>query len=430
MYTDHIPKINPNSPEWGTKEYYDLWYGQGKVKRAVMGISTEKMASIEKAITPWDPPASPYDEWFDAAFSAEVESYVIRGSKVFQLLPKDTFQRLGDSWKFYQTDVDGVTGVDGGSTPFASGSVESGPDYETVKQFKPAYIVDPWETDFTSTIEQEWQPFPNNNVATLKAYHMRKFPNALDVMLTLDVDALANDGSSNLNIESIDRICSNGTESGDGTTYVSAVTDGDIYWGNSSALIDRSESAYAWSDAQVSLPSSAAARTLDLGFIDDVLADALDYADTENYIMITGARTINEMNDIIGDKQRFLDAPMNVQITRNGVETRRGTTGGFSVSSFISNGIQIPVFNCKHVRGENGSNITTKITDEDIGCIYLLNLDDIHIRVAVPTVYWQTPPAAKLTGDIMKDRHMLLYGAQLICTNFTTQAAVKGLKAA
>ena len=27
--------INPNSPKYGTKEYYDLWYGKGKVSSKV-----------------------------------------------------------------------------------------------------------------------------------------------------------------------------------------------------------------------------------------------------------------------------------------------------------------------------------------------------------------------------------------------------------
>ena len=425
--------VNKDSPEYGKKEYYDEWYGRGKAVRAVFGIPAASQSSLNKAIAPWDPPTSPYTYYFDAAFSAEVEALVMRDSSMFKLLRKETFQRLGDSYKYFETDVDGVTGVDGSSTPFASGSVESGPTFATLEQFKPAYIVDPWETDFTSGIESEWQPFPNNNEAWLKEYHKNKFPNALDVMLTQDVDVVANDGSTYLNVESIDRIISTYTESGAGTTWVSAATDGDIYWGKSTALIDRSadtdDTFGAGAGSGVSLPSSADARTLDLGDVDDVLAAALDYAETENYIMVTGRRTLNEINKIVAnERQVFGEEPMYVSFTSNGVSTDSGIKGRMATASIISNGIQIPIFTNKHVVGENGRNETTKVTDCDIGNIYLINLDDVHLRMAVPSTYIKTPPAARLTGDKMKDRHMIMMGTQLIATNFRSHAAVKYLK--
>lgn len=424
------PVLNPNSPKYGTKEYYDLWYKQGKAMQVIAGTPTSQMSSISKAITPWDPPASPYGVYFDSAYSAEIESYVLRDTSVARLLRKETFQRLGDSWKYYETDVDGVVGVDGASTPYASGSVESGPTFVALEQFKPAYIVDPWETDFTSDVESEWQPFPNNDKEWLRQYHAEKLPNALDVMLTLDIDALANDGSSNLNVESIARICSKAAEAT--TTYCSSAADPDIHWGKSTALIDRDadtdDTFGGGAGSGIDIPGSAAARVLNLDMIDDAFAASLDYANSDNYIMITGARTINEISSLIDPKQRFVDGPMDVQYTVNGVQTRRGTDTGFSVASFISNGIRLPIFPNKHVSGEGGRNITTKITDADIGDIYILNMDDIHLRYAVPSIMWSTPPEARMTGDIMKDRHMIMTAVQLICTNFRSQSAVKYLK--
>ena len=427
------PVMNPDSPEFASEQYLDDWYAKRKVLKAI-GSYKGPVTSINKAIAPWDPPASPYNVYFDPVFNAEVFAWTLRDNTVFRLLRKETFQRLGDSYKYYAADVDAVTGVDGGSTPYTSGSVESGPTYASFEQFKPAYIMDPWETDWTSDIESEWQKYPANTVEELKAYHANKFPNALDVMLTKTVDTVANDGATYFNLESIDRICSDYTESGATTTFVSADTDGDIYWGKSTALIDRSTDTGDTYGASVDLPATAAARVLSLDMIDDVMAGCLDKAPSENYIMITGPRTINEIERLVEGKQRYngpwVNGPIGVDYTVNGVVTRQGVDAGIAVASYVTNGIRIPIFANKHVVGENGLNESSKVTDTDIGNIYLINMDTVHIRVAVPTVYWQTPPEARLTGDRLKDRHAIMMGAQLICTNFQANGKVAYLKAA
>ena len=412
-------KLNPDFPDVGTPEYIDYWYNKGNLAKAL---------TTNKAIAPWDPPTDPYDYYFDPVFSSDVYAWVNRDDTAFRLLRKESFQQLGDSFKYYAADVSAVAGVTGSSTPFTSGSAESGPDYQTFEQFTPAYIMDPWETDVTSGIEATWQRYPGNTVEDLKAYHANKFPNALDTMLLEDVDTPASS-----NIESIDRICSDYTESGAGTTFVSVATDGDIYWGKASTLVDRSADTGDVFGANVDLPASAAARVLQLDMIDEVVADCLDKAPSKDYIILTGPRTVNEIEKLIDDKQRYngpwVNGPIGVDYTTNGVQTRQGVDGGFAVASYISNGIRIPIFSNKHVSGENGSNLTSKVTDATIGHIYLINMDTVHIREAAPVAYWSTPPSARLTGDRIKDRHALWYPAQLICTNFNANGAVKYLKA-
>jgi len=426
------PVINKNAPEFGSKEYIDYWYNQGGIYKALTGV--KNVATLNKAIAPWDPPASPYGTYFEPKFSADVMAWVMRSDTLFRILPKTTFQRYGDSFKYFASDLSGATGVDGGSTPFASGSSESGPTLASFEEFKPAYIMDPWETDFTSVIESQWQQTPSTDAEWLRQYHAQLFPDQIDKMLTEDVDTVANDGSSNLNVESIDRICSDYTESGAGTTFVSAATDGDIYWGKSSPLVDRSADSGDVFGANVDLPATAAARVLSLDMIDDVVADCLDYAPSKNFIMVTGPRTVNEIEKLTEGKQRYsdswIDGPVGVEYTVNGVRTRPGRDAGFLVSSYMTNGIRIPIFENKHVVGENGNNRTTKVTDNDIGNIYILNLDTVELRVALPATYWKTPPEARLTGDRLKDRHALMMGLQLICTNFRSNGAIKYLKSA
>jgi len=134
------------------------------------------------------------------------------------------------------------------------------------------------------------------------------------------------------------------------------------------------------------------------------------------------------MQKLIDPKQRFLDSPMDVQITMNGVKTRRGVQAGFQVASYVTNGIRIPFFTSRHVANETSANRSATITDADIGNIYILDLDAVEIRMAIPITYLETPPAAMLTRDTMSTRHMFLFAGQLICTNFRANAAVKYLK--
>jgi len=263
-------------------------------------------------------------------------------------------------------------------------------------------------------------------------------PNDYDIFMTDDVDSTRTAANR---IESIDRLISDKTESG-GTTFVSDATDGDIYYGKSSLVIDRSDTDYSYADAQVDLPDSTDARVLDLGMIDDVFADCLDYAGPNpEYIMLTGPRTLNEIAKLEDDKQRYI-GETEVQFTTNGVKTRSGIVAGQNVAAYKSNGYTIPIFTNKHICGENGNNLTSKVTDADIGHIYLINMADMHIRVALlinmadmhirvalPPMYTRTGPEHRLAMDSFDDRHWILAGMQLVATKWQTHGAVKYLKA-
>jgi hypothetical protein len=300
-----------------------------------------------------------------------------------------------------------------------------------------AYLIDPWETDLMARTRAGWQNDPKLNPQWIKTYHANNLANQIDKMLTKTVDTVANDGGSSVsNLESIDRIISSYAESGaNANSYVDAVTDGDIYWGNSTVLIDKSgdsdDTFGPGAGDGISLPTvgaPATARVLSLDYIDDVIAESMAYSKRKRYIGFLGHKTLNEMQKLIDPKQRFLDHQSFVQITMNGVETRRGAQTGFPVATYISNGIPIPMFPSRHVANETSDNRSGIVTDADIGNIYFIDLDEIELRMAIPMTYLETPPAAMLTGDFLKTRHMFLFASQLICKNFRPHAAVKYLK--
>jgi len=420
------------------EEFLDWWYNKGGCFETLFGLDSITGQSavseqFKKAIGPWDAPASPYAYYFEPKFSAVVQAYVDRATEVFKLLPKTTFLAEGDSLKYYETDLESLKGVAATSKPFTDITAESAPTIATLEEFEPAYLVDPWITNFMSRTRSTWQVDPKLDPAWIKQYHTENLPNQIDKMLTRVVDVVADDGTAaNANIESIDRICSCSAEAS--TTYVSVASDPDIYWRKSTVLIDRSadtdDTFGGGAGEGIDLPPTAAARTLSLDMIDDVIAASKKYSRNKRYIGITGPKTLNELQDLIEPKQRFLDTPMDYQLTLQGVSTRKGARTGFTVGAIITNGIEIPMFTCSHVANEDPANRSSVITDANIGNIYFLDLDAIEIRVAVPITYLETPPAAMLTGDAMEVRHMFIYAAQLVATNFRAHAAVKYLKAA
>ena len=416
-------------------DFLNWYYFEGGMAATLFGLDSVGGGSaisdaIKKAIGPWDAPASPYTTYFEPKFSAVVQSYTDRASEVYKLLKKTTFLAEGDSLKYWETELSGLQGIGGSSTPFASGSAESAPTVGTLEEFEPAYMVDPWETSLPSRTRSTWQTDPKLDPAWIKEYHSENLPNLIDAKLTRTVDTVNNDGSSNLFVESIDRILSGYAEAS--TTYCNSADDPDIYWGKSSVLIDRSldtDNTFSCGAGDgLSLPSTGAARTLKLDFIDDVVAGSMPYSKNKRYFGVTGPKTLNEMQKLIDPKQRFLNHPVDVEVTLNGVSTRAGAKAGFTVGSYVASGIDIPFFTTRHAANETSANRSATITDADIGNIWIIDQDAVELRVAIPVTYLETPPAAMLTGDIMKTRHMFLNGMQMISPAFRASAKVAYLK--
>ena len=416
------------------EEYLNWYYNEGGMQTTILGLdsvggSAPSGDKFAKAIGPWDAPTSPYAYYFEPVFSAAVYMYAVQTSEVYKLLPKTTWLQMGDSIKYIEDNLAGLTGVTGASTPFASGSAESAPTVATIEDLSPAHVIDPWETSLPSRTKATWQAQPKLDPGFIKQYHAENLPNQLDNMLTVSVDSPSNNASV-FNIESIDRICSGYDEAS--TTYCSAATDPDLWWGGAAAKIDQSgDSDYTFQGGAgggLDLPSVAAARVLTLDMIDDAVAESMNYSKRKRYIAITGHKTINEMQKLIDPKQRYMDNPMDVQYAINGVNTRPGEKTGFTVASYVSNGIEIPFFGTRHAANETSDNRSATITDADIGNIYILDLDAIELREAIPITYLETPPSAMLTGDVMKTRHAFLCASQLFATSFRAHAAIKYLK--
>jgi len=290
----------------------------------------------------------------------------------------------------------------------------------------------------------KFQAEPKTDLAFLLDYCNTRYADRIDQQLAgvfLDpngtpsghgVDCPAT--STNATVESIDRMITNGTESG-ATNHVDTATDGDIYWNatnTGSAKITRASDTFA--NAQIKLPTTAATEEAYniLDELDDLMSTALVYAPTaeRNYIGLCGPKALNKIQDELDPKQRFLEFPMDVYQTLEGVSTRPGALGGkFSVAALAICGVKVPFFTSPYLQGHADSSWlwkNAKYTTGGVGNIYLVNMDNIEIRHLIPITYTETPNYADW---ILGSRHSFFSAMQLLCRNFSCHAALKYIAA-
>jgi hypothetical protein len=161
--------------------------------------------------------------------------------------------------------------------------------------------------------------------------------------------------------------------------------------------------------------NSGTDRELTLAMIDDAIENALTYgANRKNLIFLTGYDTYMDINALLEGKHRILQGQtVRKTVTLNGVETPlEGFEGGFAVASYDG----IPIFTGQNVASDTKSRI------------YLLDLDNLYIAIAKPTVYLETKPDDYLLADVLQSKRALMTGLQLICTKFNTQGKIRDLK--
>jgi hypothetical protein len=148
-----------------------------------------------------------------------------------------------------------------------------------------------------------------------------------------------------------------------------------------------------------------------------MIADCKKYSESKRFILLTDEVQLNTIEALDGVKQRYPSGgPWKID-TVNGVQTRKGLQIGFSVSSYVGAGIEVPIFTSKDIHAEAGGN----------GNIYLLDLDHIEVRVALPTVYMSTENSHFLLLDSFNYKYMYLTVAQLIADKYNCHGAVKYL---
>ena len=231
------------------------------------------------------------------------------------------------------------------------------------------------------------------------------------------------DTAATTHIECIDRMISTKAESGV-ATHVSHVTDGDIWWdgvGTATQAIDRS-TATTW-DSQITLPASAGTNQAYqiLEEVDDLMAVAKNYSKNERYIGLTTTAVMNLIKGEIGPQNRYRGDDVKVAFGINGIETYPGLTAGRDVQAIETCGIKVPMFTSPML-----PTLNSVYTTDAAGHLFIIDLDDMFIRVDIPATYLETGFGVEmLHQDYARSRAMLFGLAQLVCKRHAPHMALK-----
>jgi len=381
-------------------------------------------------------------DYFNPVYSAKVSLEALtRNTVLYKVLPKTSYFDKGDSLHYISSDptvLEEYLGDEG--TMFSSDT--NIPTIADIDHVWPAVYHVGFEDTRIAREMSKFQAEPKTDLDFLREYFMTFYANGIDeqlagVQLSSTVHGVDTPATStNATIECIDRMISNSTESG-ATNHVSLATDGDIFWqkqnltGTETAVIDRS--AVTWADAQIKLPTTAGTEESYniLDELDDLMATALVYAPTaeRNYIGLCSPKALNKIQDELDPKQRFLEFPMDVYQTLEGVSTRPGALGGkFSVAALAICGVKVPFFTSPYLSGVSTSWVweNSVYTTGGVGNIYLVNMDNIEIRHLIPITYAEFP---NYSDWILGNRHSIFSAMQLLCRNFACHAALKYIAA-
>ena len=341
--------------------------------------------------------------YFNPIFGAVAFNWLNLESDIMKLLPKDTFQSKGDS---YRAITAGATNFHGQLEAATSLGDTDIPDLTEITFDKPAVMYSHWDSSFIAQLQSTWQDSPKKNAeAFFRDFFAKDHPSKINGRLMTETGTLAALGGNFDNFcESIDRVCSDSVEEA-----LLDAGDCDIYG------LDRSANeGEAYNDV-----NGGTLRDLDLGLLDDMLADCKKYSENkgDRFIFITDEAQLNTVEALEGAKHRIGDeVPWKIDM-ESGVNTRKGVRAGFSVRSYIGAGIEVPIFTSKDVHYESGGS----------GNIYLLDLAEISFRYALPTVYLDTNNAHFLVHDAFKYTYMYLTVGQLCATKFASHGAIKYL---
>lgn len=419
------------------KNYYSRPYGQGR-----LADPRAKTDPLYKGASMTGLTYAAATAFFDPVYSAEVALQgLTRDTTLFKLLPKTTYQQKGDSYSVITAET----------TESQYATTESGlifttettvPTVTDVDSIIPAVVHNEWE-DTTMAVELSkiQKAKPTAGPELIKQYQTARFWDSIDRQLAgvyvtpatnHGVDEPATTGAAAY-IESIDRMLTTKSEGGT-ATYVSANTDGNVFWNTTgiagTARYDRAAGT-AW-DCQIRLPTGGSAAAGEayniLDELDDLMAKAKVYAKQPyNYIALMSPKALNKVQNEIDPKQRFLEGPADVTQTINGISTRPGVEGGkVSVSSLTICGVKVPCFESPYLMGTASSAwlwLNSKHTTGGPGNIYLINMDAMEIRILVPPTYESWPAYYDLAdAPAFGTKHVLYTMMQLIAWNWQSHA--------
>jgi len=387
-------------------------------------------------------------DWFDPVYLGKLTlEGLTRSTKAFKALTKTTYQDQGDSYQVIGTDItagDAVLPILESSAIHAEYDTPAITDHDKIY---PAVVKLDWiNTDVAAALSQIQRSRTMPNLEQIRDYMGNLFLDRIEMMLCgvyndfsaggtgsnqggYGVDSPATGNTSKAEIECIDRMISNYTESGAGTTYTSAATDGDIYWNttgtgsSTDAQFDRS--ANTTGNATWRTPDAAVEQAYNIcDELDDLMAKCLVYAqEPYNYICMMSPKAYNKVKAENDPKALITDYTSATQ-TVGGITSTPGVVGGkVQLSALRLSDITVPIVTVPYLMGTSLSSWLWKnsvFTTGGVGNIYLINQDCMEFRTLIPITYRATP-----TEDALTTKHTLFMSGQLIAKNFPSHGALK-----
>lgn len=330
---------------------------------------------------------------------------IVYEDNFLRMLPKSTYQKLGNSWdlkKSQSMSNYGHLSESGGNTfPTAVA-----PEYVNVENINPSYPVITTERTFQAANKESWSG--SINVAErwdqLVADTMEQYKDGVNAELHVSQDTTPTG-----EIETPNRIIMDAAE----LARMTSPDDGHRW--NTPLYAPDEDPIY---ESQVNQDTTL--RTFEKKYIDDVVRVAKRFGKSSyKPVIMTSDETLNEIERVYKAKELNMP-PVSVKFTQNGLETRKGDIVGMNtVSAIVSNGITIPIFTDPNVIASGGG----------MSDILIPDLGALDLREAFPMTWYETKLNEQM--GIMGLANQLgfgMYAAQIMCYNFRSQAKVRDLK--
>ena len=377
------------------EEYVNAYYG------GTLGIS--KRYGISKADDNID--TSGLAGGLNTVFGAKVFSQLNTKSEVFKLLKKEAWTQSG--FRALTARHATTAGVaEGGAFPETDH-----PEIEevtlTLKE-----VVTPWQMSSKAEILSEADDGLGNLAAFMRKEQGEAHAFFLDDMLTKSVEANSDGatgaGQAGNNMESLDRVTATLAYVTDAQSPSNSQDDCDMYG------LDISSNAF-FDAGHTHFTDDGSNNALALDDLDTAIAALLENGASYNsLIMLTGYDTYQNLKALM---QATSGAAFRYDLQGAGAANQNGVTGeaGLNFDSRVGAYDGIPIFLSQHVPKDGGSRI------------YLLDMDNVALRIAAPTTYVDNTNLA--VRQVLSREYAFITAGELVAYRRDTSGSIRDLTA-
>ena len=402
-----IPKhVEPMGHGWGLKStarFYDdmiTAWAEGKFKN-ILGGRGKYFEPLLKRKIKGDVifTRGTHTAAWSTVYGAKTFAQLTYDAPLWGLLRKVNWLGAGSGWRVVSADATLVSGVaEDGAIPDTT--------VPTINEVecKPKILATPWAIYDLMALESRL----GNDAIPIEEFARGYYRDAHVKGINGELGDTVNTPHTNT-IESYDRITSCNAELAVADNPPAA-NDCDL----AGYLVDGAthdrDAAAGFTDAQM-VDNGGTDRALELAHM-NTLARLCRKAGLKNGAWITNWEVWEKLNALIEPKQRYVGVSRRI-FTINGVQTPAGEQTGFEVATYL--GMPIIVTSDLDDTANEGSRI------------WLIDLDNLFIKVALPTMYLTSEDADKFALGYFKSEAMYVTMAELVATKFYSHGKIRDI---